>query len=246
MIEFILSRWSFPSLSFWFAIMPVGILLGSLAGWFAGYAKEAWDLPVGYTRKIFHFIIFTLAGVIGLIFGFSAVQVFGCSIGIVVGYGVMKGHKNRFFRAIARPNDTPYERFYIIVPFCMTALGGMISNICFGQFAVIGYITTGWGDAVAEPIGTRWGKHKYRVLTFTGVKATRSLEGSLAVLIASFIGCLLFLSVGFELPVVTIFFVSLLISLIAMVVEAVTFHSMDNLTIQVVTSGLCYWILGII
>jgi hypothetical protein len=31
----------------------------------------------------------------------------------------------------------------------MTALGGMVGNIFFGPCAMIGYITTGWGDAVA-------------------------------------------------------------------------------------------------
>ncbi|RJP20810.1 MAG: hypothetical protein C4527_24530 [Candidatus Omnitrophota bacterium] len=215
-----------------------------MAGWFSGYAKETWNLPVGYTRKIFHFIIFTLAGIIGLTVGFPGVQVFGASIGFVVGYAVLKGHESRFYRAIARPSDAPYERFYIIVPFCMTALGGMISNICFGHYAIVGYITTGWGDAVAEPVGTRWGRHKYQVSTLTGIKATRSLEGSLAVLLASFFGCVLLFGMGFDVTFVTMISVSLLIAVIAMIVEAATFHSMDNLTIQVATSGVCFWILG--
>jgi len=38
----------------------------------------------------------------------------------------------------------------------------------------------GWGDAVGEPVGTRFGRHPYRVPSLAGVPATRTLEGSLA------------------------------------------------------------------
>jgi phytol kinase len=58
----------------------------------------------------------------------------------------------------------------------MTAAGGMISNILFGKLAVVGYVVTGWGDAVGEPVGTRWGNHRYRVPTLTGIKCHRSLD----------------------------------------------------------------------
>ncbi len=239
MIEFILTRWTFPSLIYWITVFPVGILLGGLAGWFAGWIKERFDLHVGYSRKIFHFIIFTLAGITGLMGGFKAVQVFGASLVFIVGYAYLKGDDSRFFRAIARPSDAPYQKFYIATPFLMTALGGMISNILFGPYAVIGYITTGWGDAVAEPAGTRWGRHKYRVPTLTGIKAYRSVEGSAAVFTASFLGCGLFLFAGFHLPIGTALAAAALTALTATLVEAVTFHSLDNLTIQISASGIC-------
>lgn len=238
MTDYILSRWTLPSLNYWIIVLPVGIIIGSLAGWITGYIKEKFNLPVGYTRKIFHFIIFTLAGITGLTGGFMAVQVFGTSIGIVVGYAVLRGYKNKLFNAIARPSDVPYERYYIIMPFLMTAVGGMSSNILFGKFAVIGYITTGWGDAVGEPVGTRWGKHKYRVPTLTGIKSYRSIEGSIAVLIASFIGCIIILYTGFHFPFSVIIITSFITAFTTMLVEAVTFHSLDNFTIQVISSGV--------
>lgn len=242
MIDFLLARWTFPGFQYWITVFPPGIVVGFLAGRWAGYCKEKWTLPVGYSRKIFHFTIFTLAGIIGSIGGFPAVQVFGSAITLIVIYSVIKGNGDRLYPAIARPSDAPYEKFYIIVPLLMTALGGMTSNILFGPLAIVGYITTGWGDAVGEPVGTRWGKHRYRVPTFTGIKAYRSLEGSAAVFLASLLGCLLFLGLGFDLSFLTVFLISVFLAIVTTFVEAVTFHSMDNLTIQVITSGACYLI----
>ena len=135
----------------------------------------------------------------------------------------------------------------MIVPFIMTALGGIASNIAFGRFAVIGYITTGWGDAVGEPAGTRWGKHKYRIPTFTGIRIYRSIEGSMAVFIASLAGCILISFIGFNLPATAVIYTSLITAITTTIVEAFTFHSIDNLTIQVISTGafvICLnWIL---
>lgn len=239
MIDLLLFKWPFPSLHYWMLVFPLGILLGSAAGWFAGYSKKRWNLPAGYSRKIFHFLIFTLAGAIGAGGGFEAVQVFGAAIGVVVGYAVLQGYGSRLFAALARPSDAPYERFYIITPFLMTALGGMASNILFGQFAIIGYIATGWGDAAGEPAGTRWGKHKYRIPALRGLYVCRSIEGSIAVFLASFIGCAIILYGQFVIPAWTILATSFVISLVTTAVEAVSYHSLDNLTIQIAASGTC-------
>lgn len=238
MIEFILKRFVFPSLQCWLEVFPVSIVLGLIFGWLSGYLKFRYKLKTGYSRKIFHFLVFTTAGIIGIIGGFEAVQVFGAAIGIVVGYAVLRGYKSKLFHAVARPGDKPYEIFYVIIPFIMTALGGILSSIAFGKYAVIGYITTGWGDAVGEPAGTRWGRHKYRIPTFTGIRAYRSIEGSIAVFIASLTGCILISFIGFHLPVTAVIYTSLLTALTTTVVEAFTFHSIDNLTIQVISTGV--------
>jgi phytol kinase len=244
MIDFMMTRWSFPAMHLWLSVFPLGLVVGLLVGWGTGKLKATYDLKVGYTRKIFHFAIFSLAGIIGGIGGFPAVQVFGASIGVLVFYAVWRGYESRLYSALARPSDRPHETFYILVPFFMTALGGMVGNIFFGPCAMIGYITTGWGDAVGEPVGTRWGKHKYRVLTLTGIKSYRSVEGSLGVFIAAFTGCLFLLMAGYSLPVEHMLLYSLILALVTTLVEAVTFHSLDNFTIQVITSGVGYWLIA--
>jgi phytol kinase len=237
MIEFILERFAFPSLHCWLTVFPVSIITGIVFGWLSGWLKIKYKMKTGYSRKIFHFLVFTTAGIIGIIGGFEAVQVFGTAIGIIVGYAVLRGYKSILFNAVARPGDKPYEKFYVIIPFIMTALGGIVSNVAFGKYAVIGYITTGWGDAVGEPVGTRWGRHRYRVPTFTGIRAYRSIEGSIAVFFASLAGCIIVTLFGFNLPLLTVIYISLITALITMTVEAFTFHSIDNLTIQVISTG---------
>ena len=233
MLESIKNLWTFPSFDEWMMFFPAGLILGCIFGWFIGHLKDRFTLKAGYSRKMFHFVIFTFAAIIGITAGFQAVQVFGIAIGFVVMWAVIRGEKNPLFRAIARPTDTPYEKYYIVIPLLMTATGGMLSNILFGQFAVVGYTVTGWGDAVGEPVGTRWGNHRYRVPTLTGIKSYRSLEGSLAVFIASLTGTFVVLYFGFHLPAMTCFIVALSVASIATVVEAISFHSLDNLTLQI-------------
>jgi phytol kinase len=128
----------------------------------------------------------------------------------------------------------------------MTAAGGMLSNILFGKLAIVGYVVTGWGDAVGEPAGTRWGKHKYRVPTLTGIQCYRSLEGSLAVLVASLIGSFIVFYFGFHLPLDTGFLAALSVAVISTLVEAITFHSLDNLTLQVAAAATATFILRIL
>jgi len=243
MIEFILARWTFPSLREWLFILPAGTFLGALCGWLVGRAKVHWDIPVGYSRKIFHFFIFSLAGLTGLAGGFTATQVFGASLGLVVFYAVWRGEHSFLFHALARPSDKPHQKYYILVPFLMTALGGIVSNILFGPAAVIGYITTGWGDAVGEPVGTRWGRHKYPVLTLTGIRSYRSLEGSLGVFLASLLGTAGLLSLGFRLEPGIFLPAALLTAAVTTLVEAVSFHSLDNLTIQILSTGAAVMII---
>jgi phytol kinase len=246
MLEFVTHLWEFPSLNEWIIFLPIGLSLGGLFGWLTGYLKDRFSLKTGYSRKMFHFIIFTLAAIVGLTAGFQAVQVFGVAIGIVVVRAVMRGETNPLFRAIARPADAPYEKYYIVIPFLMTAAGGMLSNILFGKLAVIGYAVTGWGDAVGEPVGTRWGKHTYRVPTLTGIKCYRSLEGSLAVFIAAQTGSFLVLYFGFHCPVRTCAIAALGVAVIATLVEAITFHSLDNLTLQIAATGTAMFILRLL
>jgi phytol kinase len=241
MIEFITNLWTLPTVNDWIIFFPSGILLGSVFGWITGYLKDKYSLKAGYSRKMFHFIIFTLATIVGLTAGFQAVQVFGVAIGTVVMRAVLQGKKNPLFRAVARPTDAPFEKYYIVVPLLMTAAGGMLSNILFGQLAVVGYAVTGWGDAVGEPAGTRWGKHRYRVPTLTGIQCYRSLEGSTAVFIASLTGAFGVLVFGFQLPVNTSLLVALYVAVISTLVEAITFHSLDNLTLQVVATATAFY-----
>ena len=239
-LEFILERWPLPSLSAWLVWTPVGFLTAAAGGLIIAPLKAKYNLKAGYSRKIFHFLIFTSAGVIGAFGGFPAVQAYGTGVGIVILAAVLCGENSRLFRAISRPSDAPYERTYILVPFLMTVLGGLSSNLLFGKLALIGYIAAGWGDALGEPVGTRWGRHLYRVPTLTGIRCVRSLEGSLAVFSGSMLGAMLAFRLAFGLTGGNLIGVSVAVALSTALVEAVSFHSLDNLTVQVFSTGAAF------
>lgn len=70
------------------------------------------------------------------------------------------------------------------------------------------------------------------------------LPGKAAVFLASLSGCLVLLAVGFNVSLPFVFLTSLVLALITTLVEAVSFHSLDNLTIQIATSGASGLIFG--
>jgi len=196
-------------------------------------------VPAPYTRKAFHFAIFSLAAVVHVWRGAGGVVTFGVVVATVVLYATMR--RNGLFYALARPTDAPRERLFVLAPLLATAAGGVLANALFGAFAMVGYLVAGWGDALAEPVGTRWGRHRYRVHSMFGVAATRSVEGSAAVLvaggIAGFIG-LIVLGVPHSSAVL----VAGGVGLTGAVVEALSTHGVDNLTVQVAASGVAAYV----
>jgi phytol kinase len=213
------------------AILGSGILSGTLkrrAGW-----------PTGYTRKLFHFLIFFTAVGLQLWGGMAAVNILGVGMGIYVILVVQAGDGNFFFEALAREKDSPRRGYFIVIPYLTTALGGLLSNWLFGTCAVMGYLVGGAADAVAEPVGVRFGRHRYRVLSLRKVEtAERSIEGSLSVLAVSTILSAVFFSAYYRFPLPQSLLSAILLSAAVVFVEAVSPHGADNLTIQVTASGL--------
>ncbi len=225
-------------------LMTFTFFYTGLSGAYVGWLRMTKGVRTAYTRKIFHFLIFTMASVIQWRGGLSAIMVFGSTTAVCVIYAVFRGKGFPFYEAMARPGDEPHRTFYILVPLITTALGGVISNIFFMRFAHIGYLVGGWGDAVGEPVGSRFGKHRYHVPSLLGVKATRSIEGSISVFLVGFIAALSgFLLMG-GIPGQTALLCAAACAAAGMCVEAVSTHGLDNLTIQVVVAGMAVWILG--
>jgi len=221
------------------AAISAAMILAS--GILSGLLKRRGGWPTGYTRKLFHFLIFFTAIGLHLWGGMPAVNVLGLGMGIYVILVVRAGAGNLFFEALAREKDSPRRGYFVVLPYLTTAAGGLLSNWLFGAFAVMGYLVGGAADAVAEPVGVRFGRHRYRVLSLRKVQtAERSIEGSLSVLAVSVILSALFFSVYFHLPVSRSLLIAVLLSMAVMFVEAASPHGADNLTIQVTASGLAY------
>lgn len=239
--SFIERAW--PSAELWLFLFPAALLYGMAAAWLAGWLRVQKQWRVGYTRKLFHFLIFTAAGVLQLVWALPVVVVFGTAISLLVLWAVYKGARSPFYLALARPSDAPKEKLFILIPLLTTAAGGVLANLFFGHWAAIGYLVGGWGDAVGEPVGSRWGYHRYRVPSMAGVAATRSLEGSAAVFGVSAVVAFLGLQAQGLMPG-TALLNALLIALAATAIEAISTHGLDNLTIQLAAAGTAFWLVG--
>ncbi len=219
----------------YFATFSVGIIFG--AGLLSGVLKTRLKVRTNYTRKLFHFIIFSFAGVSAIIGGFNAVLLYGGVAGIFVLTVLMFNGGNVLYEGIAREEDAPHRSVYILVPFIATATAGILGNLWFGSVAVVGYVVAGWGDAVGELIGVRFGKHAYRTLAILGMSG-RSLEGSLAVLVVSLFAVLLTARLALDAGWALGLTVAVVVAVVVTFVEAVTPHGLDNLTTQLVATAL--------
>lgn len=231
-----------PSADLILWLLPAVIIYTIISAAIVGFLKKKKKVRTPYTRKIFHLLIFTLAGILQTFIGLPAVVIFGTIVSLAVLFAVFKGSGYAFYEALARPTDAPRRSLFILVPLLTTALGGISSNVLFPGFASIGYFVGGFGDAVGEPVGSRWGKHWYRVPSLAGVKARRSAEGSFAVFIMSFIAASLALYLmGFSSHVSLK--TGIVCAFASTLVEAISSHGLDNFTIQVTASGIAHILL---
>ncbi|GMV99349.1 MAG: hypothetical protein AMXMBFR84_04880 [Candidatus Hydrogenedentota bacterium] len=213
---------------------------------FAGWLKRRYNWPTGYTRKIFHLLIFGMAAALHFAAGTRWVCLFGAIASMVIFFAVWQGEGHLLYEAMAREKDAPRRTRYIMIPYIATLLGGVLSNVWFGPCAIAGYLVTGVADAIAEPVGTRFGRHPYRTLSASGVRADRTLEGSGAVLVASAAMLLLATqSAGLHVDVSMLYWGVPVGAVVCTGVEALSPHGWDNLTLQIVPSaflfGLVHW-----
>jgi len=237
-----LSSAAFPSLGFILLIGLAGLAWSYFCLRFAGYLRCHRNLRSGYTRKTFHLLIFITVAVLQLRWGLFAVCVFGAMTTFVIAYALLRGVGHPLYEAIARESDRPHRTYYVVVPYLATLIGGIASNLFFGPLALVGYLVGGIGDAAGEPVGTRWGKHQYKVLWLGRKAGTKSLEGSAAILLASLLGLLLALAIHRQLnwqsliPIV-------LIACICTVIEAASPRGWDNTPMQFVPTFLAFLLL---
>lgn len=210
----------------------------------AGWLKREYTVRTGYTRKVFHFAIFFTVAALQATMGLRAVCLFGAMASLVIAYAIARGGGNFHYEAIAREKDAPYRTHYIIVPYLATLLGGLTTSIFLPGASLYGFLVTGIGDAIGEPVGTRFGRHPYRVPSMRGVVCTRTLEGSAAVFVvstAAAFGAAIMLGRG-DNSLGVLACLALVIGLASALCEAVSPHGWDNFTLQVVPAAIAYTI----
>jgi dolichol kinase len=192
--------------SFWLNI-SFGLLFSLALCYVNGLLVERYNIKVNYTRKVYHFFVIFYALYGYLVIRYEPTPTTDSIWGLVTTLSwfiYLPALRERvpfirtMFRSLDRPEDRPYTLrwiflqfvlgFAIIIPMSF-ALAGL------GQRHLIGIPTliNGFGDGLAEPIGVRFGKHKYQVRAlFTDKRYTRSLEGSLCVLLSGFFAVLVY------------------------------------------------------
>jgi phytol kinase len=201
----------------------------------AAHLKNKLQLRTGYTRKLFHVLIFTSAVFVQAFGGFWAVCVFGLMVSLVVARAVCGGQGDKLYEALAREQDGPHRTYYIVIPYFATLIGGLASSVFFGPVAVMGYLVGGLGDAAGEPAGIRWGRHPYMIST----GRTKTVEGSFAVLIVSVLALLVGVAISPELQFsLRAVIVLPLIGVVCTLVEAFSPRGWDNVPMQIVPTVL--------
>ena len=145
------------------------------------------------------------------------------------------------FAGNTRPADAPNEAFYFWSSWLLSIAGLILIDLVLHDPAItrMAAIIVGIGDGLAEPIGTRFGKYIYKPPGFWKFRSPRrSLEGSAAVCLGaflSFIGATWF-EAGFDTP--KMLAAGSAVAVGTTIVEAVTPHGLDNLTIAITVAGL--------
>ncbi len=232
----------FPQPATLILLLPVFIIYTALWVNYVGKKSVYAGVATAYTRKMFHFAIFFAAGILQITGGFPLVATFGGIVVLFILYAILRGRQFAFYQALARPKDTPHRTFFIVTPLLMTAFGGIVNNIFFGDLAAVGIFVTGCGDAIAEVVGQKFGRHRFSVPSLLGVKCKKTVEGTISIALVSAIAamCLLgYIGVGFN----DLLVIGTLVGLGSAVIELISFHGIDNFTVQVASSALAFYLL---
>lgn len=174
--------------------------------YFIAYLCGLWverkGIKVNYTRKINHFALFFLPHFIGKIIPFepTTLTIFSGSLLSIMSLAIyLKPIRKRssllqkMFLSYDRPEDRPYTFLWLSTQFAATYAVYLPFYFYFrhqnlGELILIPILINGIGDGFAEPIGVRFGNHKYQTRAlFTHKKFTRSYEGSACVFITSIV-----------------------------------------------------------
>jgi len=165
-----------------------------------GLLVVTYNWRVNYTRKINHFFVFFSPYLIKSVFPFTETaytQVWLAIVGISTLAIYVKPVRTNIkivglmFAAFDRPEDRPHTLKWLFTQYLVTYLVALPLWLLFkkqGHTEAIPIIIliNAIGDGLAEPVGVKWGKNKYRVRALlTETEFTRSLQGSACVFIVA-------------------------------------------------------------
>ena len=207
----------------------------------AGRLKLSGRCRSGDARKLNH--VTALAGG-AFVFGWALEPGAraSCYAGMAVAFGLLlvmcAFHERPPFRTMfagyARESDAPHEAFHVWFSWLVSIVGLVTIDRAFGDMTVTrtAGLVLGLADGIAEPVGVRWGRRKYRVPSLTGgATVYRSVEGSAAVFVATFL-----VVVAIRTPASV--GLALMTAAVVTLAEAASPHGLDNLTIPLAVGGV--------
>ncbi len=215
-----------------------------------GWCVLRWDVKVNYTRKINHFLLMLMPFVLAWWFPYA--PSLSTTIMSLVAFVVLTGLflppiRDRIplvataFASVDRPEDRPHTVAWIISQAVAAYLVIMVVFVTLRwlgatELIVIPLLVNGIGDGLAEPIGVRFGRHRYRVPSLAAGRCyTRSYEGSACVWLTSVIVIVCLLPI-LSWPV----FIGLILLVppIMTLTEALSPHSWDA-PFMYIAGGVC-------
>lgn len=149
------------------------------------------------------------------------------------------------FEANTRRSDAPHQAVYFWSSWLISILALLAIDLTFDSMRVtrVAALIVGLADGIAEPVGRRWGRHRYRVRSLWGPPTSRSWEGSTAVFLATLavtLGCFSVSEQGRLAWVVAVVGIALAVTL----VEAISPRGSDNFTVPLGAAGLTVLLVG--
>ena len=198
------------------------------------------DIKVNYTRKINHFALFSIPFLLDNFFPVEAslesllLGSFLAVFGLIIYIKPIRDNSSiisRMFLSFDRPEDRPNTLLWLST---QLIVGYLILIPIIIYFYKIGYETlillpilvNGIGDGLAEPVGVRFGRLKYKTFAlFTKIKYERTIEGSACVFFTSIIVILFFRS---EFTSSELILAIILFPIIMTLAEAFAPHTWDT------------------
>ncbi len=205
-----------------------------------GILVQDYSVRVNYTRKIMHFALFFLPQFLLSFFPYQSsvfTGIFNATLTMaVLGLFIQPLRNNivlfnTMFKSIDRPEDRPYTLLWLTTQFLASYLVLMPLIYYLNQHQLrdllyIPILIIGLGDGLAEPVGVRFGRHKYSTRAiFSSRSYTRSIEGSLCVFVVSLITIISYREL-FTLTQLTVALT--IIPLLMTLTEAISPHTWDS------------------
>lgn len=191
--------------------------------------RRALRLGVEFTRKVVHIGVGMWAFGTAALFSSAWAAIVPPAAFVLINYA---SYRLNLFRAME--SDDKSNVGTIVFPLAFIAMTLIFFDRSKALF-VASLMPLTWGDSFAAIVGRRWGRHRYTV-----AGATRSWEGTLAMLALSFVSVALAL-LAFGWPADSALLYAVLMAVVAALAEAVSPAGLDNLTIP--AAGVLLWAL---